>query len=55
MNETKREELDRKIDAEILKLLAETRQINVNTFLAPVLAAAGLMGATAALVTLILR
>ncbi len=42
----------RKIDTEIAKMLAETRQIGVSTFLAPFLAAAGLMGATAALVKL---
>lgn len=41
---------DDKMRAEIAKLLAETRQISVNTFLAPFLAAAGLMAATAALV-----
>ena len=41
-----------KMRAEIAKLLAETKQINVNTFLAPALAAAALMGGTAALVKL---
>ena len=41
---------DAKMRAEIAKLITETRQISVNTFLAPFLAAAGLMGATAALV-----
>ena len=41
---------DDKMRAEIAKLLAETRQIGVNTFLAPALAAAALMGATAAIV-----
>lgn len=40
---------DDKMRAEIAKLLAETKQIGVSTFLAPFLAAAGLMGATAAL------
>lgn len=43
---------DDKMRAEISKMLSETRQINVNTFLAPFLAAAGLMGATAAIVKL---
>lgn len=41
---------DDKMRAEIAKLLAETKQIGINTFLAPFLAAAGVMGATAALV-----
>lgn len=41
---------DDKMRAEIAKLLAETKQIGVNTFLAPFLAAAGVMGATAAIV-----
>jgi hypothetical protein len=41
---------DDKMRAEIAKLLAETKQIGVNTFLAPFLAAAGIMAATAALV-----
>ncbi|WP_254446791.1 hypothetical protein [Ruegeria sp. HKCCD8929] len=47
----------RKIDAEIANLYAlttkttsEVGQIKMNTFLAPFLAAAGLMGATAAIV-----
>ncbi|QBY01409.1 hypothetical protein E2K80_12315 [Rhodophyticola sp. CCM32] len=44
---------DDKMRAEIAKLLAETRHIGVNTFLAPALAAAALMGATAAIVKLI--
>lgn len=43
---------DDKMRAEIAKLLAETKQISVNTFLAPFLAAAGLMAGTAALVKL---
>ena len=43
---------DGKMRAEIARLLAETRQIGVNTFLAPTLAAAALMGATAAVVKL---
>jgi len=41
-----------KLRSEIAKLNAETRQIGVSTFLAPFLAAAGLMGATAAIVKL---
>ena len=44
---------DEKLRAEVAKLIAETRQIGVSTFLAPFLAAAGLMGATAALVKLL--
>lgn len=52
MTEQERTALDRKIDAEIAKLLAETKQISVNTFLAPALAAAALMGGTAAIVKL---
>lgn len=43
---------DDKMRAEINKMLAETKQVTVNTFLAPFLAAAGLMGATAAIVKL---
>lgn len=45
---------DDKMRTEIAKLLAETKQIGVSTFLAPFLAAAGLMGATAALVKIFL-
>ena len=45
-------QIDDKMRAEIAKLLAETRQIGVSTFLAPALAAAALMGATAAIVKL---
>jgi len=45
---------DDKMRAEIAKLLAESKQIGVNTFLAPFLAAAALMGATAALVKIFL-
>ena len=45
-------QIDDKMRTEIAKLLAETRQIGVNTFLAPTLAAAALMGATAAIVKL---
>ena len=40
---------DDRMRAEIAKLLAETKQIGINTFLAPFLAAAGVMGATAAI------
>lgn len=43
-----------KLQAELPKLLAEARSITVNTFLAPALAAAGLMGGTAALVKIFL-
>lgn len=43
---------DDKMRAEIAKILAETKQIGVNTFLAPFLAAAGLMVATTAIVKL---
>lgn len=45
---------DDKMRAEIAKLLAKTKQINLNTFLAPFLAAAGVMGATVALVKIFL-
>ena len=45
---------DDKMRAEIAKLLAETKQIGINTFLAPFLAAAGVMGATAAIVKIFL-
>ena len=38
--------------AEIAKLIVETRQISLNMLLAPFLAAAGVMGATAAIVKL---
>ena len=43
---------DDKMRAEIAKLLAETKQIGVSTFLAPALAAAALMGGTAAVIKL---
>ena len=43
---------DDKMRAEIAKLIAETRQNGVSTFLAPTLAAAALMGAGAAIVKL---
>lgn len=42
-----------KLQDELPKLLAEARSVTVNTFLAPALAAAGLMGATAALVKIL--
>lgn len=45
---------DEKLRAEVATLIAETRQISVSTFLAPFLAAAGLMGATAVVVKLFL-
>ena len=43
---------DDKMRAEIAKLFAETRQIGIDTFLAPALVAAALMGAIATLVKL---
>ncbi|MFV0383858.1 hypothetical protein [Paracoccus sp. (in: a-proteobacteria)] len=43
---------DARAQAEIAKMNAEARHVSVNTFLAPFLAAAGLMGATAAIVKL---
>lgn len=43
---------DEKLRAEVSKLIAETTQIRLNIFLAPFLAAAGLIGATAAAVKL---
>ncbi|MBW7922470.1 MAG: hypothetical protein H3C51_10260 [Rubellimicrobium sp.] len=46
---------DDRMRAEIARLLAETRQINVNTFLAPFLAAAGLVTVTAALTGAVLK
>jgi len=52
MTEAEQNLADDKMRAEIAKLLAETRQIGVSTFLAPFLAAVGLIGATAALVKL---
>lgn len=45
---------DDKMRAELVKLMAESKQIGVNTFLAPFLAAAALMGVTAALVKIFL-
>lgn len=41
---------DDKLRAEVAKLIAETGQIKMNTLLAPFLAAAGVIGATAAVV-----
>ncbi len=43
---------DDKMRAEIAKMLAEPKQVSVNTFLVPFMAAAVLMGATAAIVKL---
>lgn len=43
---------DDKMRAEIAKLLARTKPIGINTFLAPALVAAMLMGGTAAVVKL---
>lgn len=40
---------DDKMRAEIAKILAETKHVTVTTFLAPFIAAAALMGGTAAL------
>ena len=45
---------DDKMRAEIAKLLAETKQIGVTTFLAPFLSAAALMAATAGLLKIFL-
>ena len=45
---------DDKMRAGIAKLVAETGQIGIDTFLAPFLAAAGVMGTTAALVKIFL-
>ncbi|TRD15243.1 hypothetical protein [Palleronia caenipelagi] len=45
---------DEKMRAETAKLLAETKQISVSTFLAPFLAAVGVIGATAAFVKIFL-
>ncbi|MEM8581102.1 MAG: hypothetical protein AAGF50_07910 [Pseudomonadota bacterium] len=44
---------DAKMRAEIAKIVAETKQIGVNTFLSPFLAAAAVMAATAALTNLV--
>ncbi len=44
---------DDKMRVEIIKMQAETKQINVNTFLAPAAVAAALMGATAAIVKIL--
>ena len=46
--------VDEKLRAEVAKLIAETRQISIGTFLVPFLAAAGLMGVTAVVVKLFL-
>lgn len=43
---------DEKLRAEITKMIAETGQIKIQTLLAPFLAAAGVIGATAAVVKL---
>ena len=47
MTEAEVELADEKLRAEVVKLIAETRQISVGAFLLPFLAVAGLMGATA--------
>ena len=44
MNEAEVKLADEKLRAELVKLIAETRQISVGTFLMPFPAAAGLMG-----------
>ncbi len=41
---------DEKLRAEVSKLIAETGHIKMTTFLAPFLASAGMIGATAAVV-----
>ncbi|ART99378.1 hypothetical protein [Yoonia vestfoldensis] len=43
---------DEKLRAEITKMIAETGQVKMQTLLAPFLAAAGVIGATAAVVKL---
>ena len=53
MTEAELKLVDEKLRAEVAKLIAETGQIGVSTFLVPFLAAAGLMGATATLVKLL--
>ena len=55
MTEAELKLVDEKLRAEVAKLIAETRQIGVSTFLAPFLAAAGLMGATAALTAALVK
>jgi len=45
---------DEKLHAEVARLLSRSSRVGVLTFLVPGLAAAGLMGATAALMKLIL-
>ena len=50
MTEFEQSIADDKMRAEIAKLIAETKQINVNTFAIPFVTAAGVMGATAAVV-----
>ena len=55
MNEMSNQDVnlnDEKLRAEISKMIAETGQIKVQTLLAPFLAAAGVIGATAAVVKL---
>ena len=52
MTEAEVELADEKLRAEVVKLIAETRQISVGAFLLPFLAVAGLMGATALAVKL---
>lgn len=44
-DETNQQMIMKKIDVEIFKIMAETRHINIKTFLYPVVVAAGLMAA----------
>ncbi|MEM8538349.1 MAG: hypothetical protein AAGF56_10880 [Pseudomonadota bacterium] len=55
MTRDEQNRVDDEMRAEIAELLAETKQVTVNTFLAPTLAAAALMGGKAALVNLFLQ
>ena len=55
MTEAELKLADEKLRAEVAKLIAETRQIGVRTFLEPFLAAAGLMGATAVLTATLVK
>ena len=52
MTEKERAALDRKIDAQLKKLLAGNTDVSVSTFLVPALTAAVLMGGTTSLVKL---
>ncbi len=48
-----RETEHEKLRAEVSKLIAETGQVRIQTLLAPFLAAAGVIGATAAVVKIL--